>query len=172
MEVHPLVEPDFSENGQRLFVTLRYPPLVKDTLVLEEEFVDVEIWDTRDGYIYPQQEKRLDKNQKGRAASCDRPGDLRPEADRNAQSILTSFDPGIRMPNMPSSTTMKNTCPTSPGRATTIRTCVGSTSQRESRGRSPILSTATPTYPRMATSPIGTVIRTAPGWATTWTTGS
>jgi hypothetical protein len=64
MEVHPLVDPEFSDNSQRLFVTLRYPPLVKDTLVLDEEFVDVEIWDTRDGYIYPQQEKRLDQTKK------------------------------------------------------------------------------------------------------------
>lgn len=66
MEIHPKGELSFSKDGSRLFFMQRNPPLQKDTLQLSEELVDVEIWNTKDPYIYPMQEKEKgDKEKEG-----------------------------------------------------------------------------------------------------------
>lgn len=56
--------PLFSKDGEKLFFGSAPPPVVKDTTLLPEEVVSVEVWGGRDEYIYPQQNKQLDADRK------------------------------------------------------------------------------------------------------------
>ena len=59
----------FSKNGQRLFFSMAPPPLLKDTTLLEEESVQLEVWTYTDDRIYTQLEARLDQERK-RSYTC------------------------------------------------------------------------------------------------------
>ena len=54
----------FSRDGSKLFFGMAPPLLQKDTNLLEEEIVQVEVWGTEDPYIYPMQKVRLDQERK------------------------------------------------------------------------------------------------------------
>jgi len=56
--------PLFSKNGERLFFGVSEFPAVADTTLLPEEIVQVEVWNTEDEYIYPQQKVLLDREKK------------------------------------------------------------------------------------------------------------
>jgi dipeptidyl aminopeptidase/acylaminoacyl peptidase len=56
--------PAFSKDGNRLFFGSTPQPVVRDTTLLPEEIVSVEVWGGRDEYIYPQQNKQLDTERK------------------------------------------------------------------------------------------------------------
>ncbi|MFZ4377002.1 MAG: prolyl oligopeptidase family serine peptidase [Saprospiraceae bacterium] len=54
----------FSRDGSKLFFGMAPPLPQKDTNLLEEEIVQVEVWGTEDPYIYPMQKVRLDQERK------------------------------------------------------------------------------------------------------------
>ena len=54
----------FSENGQRLFFGIMPKPPLADTMLLEEEIVNVEIWNYQDQRLHTQQNVELKKDQK------------------------------------------------------------------------------------------------------------
>lgn len=56
--------PLFSKNGEKLFFGTAPIPLVQDTTLLPEEIVNVEIWNSEDDFIYPQQNVRLESERK------------------------------------------------------------------------------------------------------------
>jgi dipeptidyl aminopeptidase/acylaminoacyl peptidase len=56
--------PTFSKDGNKLFFGSSPPPVVRDTTLLPEEIVSVEVWGGRDEYIYPQQNRQLDSERK------------------------------------------------------------------------------------------------------------
>ncbi len=51
-------EPNFSKDGTKLYVGIAPTPIIKDTTLLEEEIVQVEVWNYQDGRLYTQQEVR------------------------------------------------------------------------------------------------------------------
>lgn len=61
--------PLFSKDGSKLYFGTYPKPAVQDTTLLPEEIVNVEVWRSDDGYIYPQQNKNLD-NEKKRSYLC------------------------------------------------------------------------------------------------------
>jgi len=56
--------PLFSRDGSKLFFGSSPRPVVKDTTLLPEEIVSVEVWGGRDELIYPHQNKQLDTERK------------------------------------------------------------------------------------------------------------
>ncbi|NJM25462.1 MAG: S9 family peptidase [Bacteroidia bacterium] len=56
--------PEFSRDGSKLFFGAAPIPAVKDTTLLPEEIVNVEVWTGDDDYIYPQQNSRLESERK------------------------------------------------------------------------------------------------------------
>lgn len=56
--------PVFSENGERLFFNITPPPVLQDTLLLDDEIVHVEVWNYLDDRLYTRQENRLKEDQK------------------------------------------------------------------------------------------------------------
>lgn len=48
--------PRFSKNGQKLYFGMSPEPIIKDTSLLEEEIVKVEVWHWNDAQLYTQQE--------------------------------------------------------------------------------------------------------------------
>lgn len=52
----------YSNDGSRLFFGIAAPPVLQDTSILDEEIVNVEVWNYKDGRLYTQQEnnKRRD----------------------------------------------------------------------------------------------------------------
>ncbi len=54
----------FSDNGSRLFFGTSPPPVVKDTTLLPEEIVNVEIWNYQDSRLHTQQNVELEDDQK------------------------------------------------------------------------------------------------------------
>ncbi len=52
----PYMDVTFSENGQRLFFGAMAPPLIKDTTLLEDEIIQVEVWTYKDQRLQTQQE--------------------------------------------------------------------------------------------------------------------
>jgi len=56
--------PVFSKDGSKLFFGVAPVPLVQDTTLLPEEIVQVEVWNTEDPYIWPQQKVQLDNDRK------------------------------------------------------------------------------------------------------------
>ncbi len=64
--ISPDEKPSFSENGERLFFGLGKVPVIPDTSLLEEEIVEVEVWNWQDKELYPQQKVR-EKEERKRA---------------------------------------------------------------------------------------------------------
>jgi dipeptidyl aminopeptidase/acylaminoacyl peptidase len=56
--------PEFSESGNRLFFGISPPPLIKDTTLLDEEMVHVEVWHWNDPLLYTQQSVRAEREKK------------------------------------------------------------------------------------------------------------
>jgi dipeptidyl aminopeptidase/acylaminoacyl peptidase len=56
--------PLFSKDGAKLYFGTSPKPVVRDTTLLEEEIVNVEVWTWKDDYIYPQQNRRLEADKK------------------------------------------------------------------------------------------------------------
>jgi len=56
--------PLFSKNGDKLFFGTAPIPVVQDTTLLPEEIVNVEIWNSEDDFIYPQQNVQLESEKK------------------------------------------------------------------------------------------------------------
>ncbi|MEQ8703236.1 MAG: prolyl oligopeptidase family serine peptidase [Phaeodactylibacter sp.] len=54
----------FSEDGNRLFFGTCPPPILKDTSLLEEEIVNVEVWTSQDPRLYTHEEELLEANRK------------------------------------------------------------------------------------------------------------
>lgn len=52
-------KPTFSADGSKLYFGIAPPPIVKDTSLLEEEIVNVEVWHYQDPYLYTREEVRL-----------------------------------------------------------------------------------------------------------------
>ena len=50
--------PYFSENGSKLFFGIAPPVLLKDSLILDDEIVNVEVWSHTDGILHTQQKIR------------------------------------------------------------------------------------------------------------------
>ena len=57
-------KPYFSKNAKRLFFGTSPKPLLKDTMLLPEEIVNVEIWNYKDSRLHTQQNIELKKDQK------------------------------------------------------------------------------------------------------------
>ncbi|MBT8189003.1 MAG: prolyl oligopeptidase family serine peptidase, partial [Bacteroidia bacterium] len=56
--------PIFSEDNRRIFFGIAPVPFEEDSTILEEEKVEVEIWNYKDGLLYTQQESRLSREKK------------------------------------------------------------------------------------------------------------
>ncbi|MEN8120777.1 MAG: prolyl oligopeptidase family serine peptidase [Bacteroidota bacterium] len=57
-------KPYFSKNGKRLFFGTSPKPLLKDTMLLPEEIVNVEVWNYKDSRLHTQQNVELKRDQK------------------------------------------------------------------------------------------------------------
>ncbi len=57
-------KPTFSKDGKRLLFGIRSYPVVKDTSILDEEQVQVEVWTYKDPQLYTQQEVGLKREKK------------------------------------------------------------------------------------------------------------
>jgi dipeptidyl aminopeptidase/acylaminoacyl peptidase len=55
---------NFSKDGSKLFFGIAHPPVLQDTSLLEEEIVQVEVWNYRDERIYPQQKVQMNADQR------------------------------------------------------------------------------------------------------------
>jgi dienelactone hydrolase len=64
----------FSKNGQRLFFGMAPPPLLRDTTLLDEEAVQVEIWAYTDDRLYTQLQARLEQERKRAYTAVYHPG--------------------------------------------------------------------------------------------------
>ncbi len=62
--VNPHHDINFSEDGTKLFFHTSPPPMIKDTTLLEEEVVQVEIWSYRDQRLHTQQNVQQDQDVK------------------------------------------------------------------------------------------------------------
>jgi dipeptidyl aminopeptidase/acylaminoacyl peptidase len=56
--------PYFAKDGSKLFLGINPIPIVQDTTRLAEEIVSVEVWHWQDDYIYPEQNRRADRERK------------------------------------------------------------------------------------------------------------
>lgn len=56
--------PYFSEDGKRLFFATAPPPILQDSLILDEEIVDVEVWHYQEQRLYTQQNVRAERKRK------------------------------------------------------------------------------------------------------------
>ena len=56
--------PQFSKNGKQLYFGIAPYPILKDTSLLEDEIVNVEVWASSDELLYTQQEARLEREKK------------------------------------------------------------------------------------------------------------
>lgn len=54
----------FSDDGSKLFLGIAPPPILKDTALLPEEIVNVEVWHWEDARIYPQQNNQKSREQR------------------------------------------------------------------------------------------------------------
>jgi dipeptidyl aminopeptidase/acylaminoacyl peptidase len=59
----------FSKDGSKLFFGIAPPPILQDTMLLEEEIVNMELWSTNDSRIYPMQKVQLEQDRK-RSYTC------------------------------------------------------------------------------------------------------
>lgn len=58
------MQPSFSEDETKLVFGIAPKPLVEDTTRLEDEIVNVEVWNYKDGRLYTQQEVRMEDEKK------------------------------------------------------------------------------------------------------------
>lgn len=86
-------KPYFSEDGQRLFFGVNPAPILKDTTLLPEETVSVEVWTYQDDRLYTQQEVMLDAEKK-RSYTC-----VFDIATKNARLLHDESLPEIRLGN-------------------------------------------------------------------------
>ena len=56
--------PYFSKDGSKLYLGINPEPIVQDTTLLAEEIVNVEVWHWQDDYIYPEQNRRADRERR------------------------------------------------------------------------------------------------------------
>jgi dipeptidyl aminopeptidase/acylaminoacyl peptidase len=56
--------PYFSKDGTKLFLGINPEPILQDTTLLAEEIVNVEVWHWQDDYIYPEQNRRADRERR------------------------------------------------------------------------------------------------------------
>jgi len=59
----------FSEDDSKLYFGIAPPPILQDTTLLEEEIVNVEVWNYKDARLYTHEEERLEEEKK-RAYDC------------------------------------------------------------------------------------------------------
>lgn len=57
-------KPKFSKDGTKLFFGMTPPPILEDTLLLDEEKVNVEVWSYQDSRLHTQQKVNLSKDKK------------------------------------------------------------------------------------------------------------
>ncbi len=57
-------QPNFSEDGRRLFLGIAPPPILQDTNLLEEEIVQVEVWSYTDNRLHTEQKVKLEEDKK------------------------------------------------------------------------------------------------------------
>lgn len=57
-------KPRFSEDGSKLFFGMMSAPILEDTLLLDEEKVNVEVWSYTDTRLHTQQKVQLDRDKK------------------------------------------------------------------------------------------------------------
>ncbi|MEQ9007685.1 MAG: hypothetical protein RLP12_07360, partial [Ekhidna sp.] len=57
-------KPNFSESGKRLFFEVKEFPVLQDTSLLDEEIVNVEVWNYQDQRLFTHQENELKDDQK------------------------------------------------------------------------------------------------------------
>lgn len=57
-------QPEFSRDGAHLFFGIAPPAMLQDTNLLEEEIVQVEVWNYQDPRIYPQQKVQLSQDKR------------------------------------------------------------------------------------------------------------
>lgn len=69
--------PQFSDDGSKLFFGIAPPPVLPDTTRLPEEIVNVEVWTSRDDYIFTMQKKRLEEERKRSFAAAFRTAENR-----------------------------------------------------------------------------------------------
>lgn len=55
---------EFSQDGSKLYFGISPQPILQDTLLLPEEIVQVEVWNSNDDKLYPQQKIELDGEKK------------------------------------------------------------------------------------------------------------
>ncbi|MEM1321213.1 MAG: prolyl oligopeptidase family serine peptidase [Bacteroidota bacterium] len=55
---------EFSEDGSKLYFGMAPPPILKDTSLLKEEIVNVEVWSYQDERLHTQQKVQLDRDKK------------------------------------------------------------------------------------------------------------
>jgi len=63
-QVSPNMPPSFSGNGRFLFYGRAEKSLIRDTSLLKDEWVDVEVWSTRDPVLYTVQNKKKAADEK------------------------------------------------------------------------------------------------------------
>jgi dipeptidyl aminopeptidase/acylaminoacyl peptidase len=56
--------PVFSKDGSKLWFGMAAPPILQDTTLLEEEIVNVEVWNYQDGRLHTNQKTLLDREKK------------------------------------------------------------------------------------------------------------
>jgi acetyl esterase/lipase len=56
--------PTFSKDGSKLYFGIAPPPILQDTLLLDDEIVNVEVWSYSDGLLHTNQKTLLDKEKK------------------------------------------------------------------------------------------------------------
>ncbi len=57
-------KPLFSDDGSKLFFGIAAAPVLNDTTLLNEEIVNVEVWNTTDPRMYTQQKNRIEEDKK------------------------------------------------------------------------------------------------------------
>ena len=55
---------NFAEDGSKLFFGIAPLPILQDTNLLDDEIVNVEVWNYKDGRLFTQQENRLNRDKK------------------------------------------------------------------------------------------------------------
>ena len=63
-KVSPYGDIKFSENESKLYFGLGLPEIVQDTLLLDEEIVNVEVWTYDEPRLYTVQEKQIENDMK------------------------------------------------------------------------------------------------------------
>jgi len=57
-------QPRFTEDGSKMIFQIKPPEIIQDTSLMENEIVNVEVWNYKDGRLHTQQKVRLDDEKK------------------------------------------------------------------------------------------------------------